>query len=54
MSIQPDLQFSKKKGDIQQFGFQEVTPESIIMDQIKSISGLHIVLYIIKPFIGFY
>ena len=54
MSIQPDLQFSKKKGDIQLIGFQEVTPESIIMDQIKSISGLHIVLYIIKPFIGFY
>ena len=54
ISIQPDLQFSKKKGDIQLIGFQEVTPESIIMDQIKSISGLHIVLYIIKPFIGFY
>jgi hypothetical protein len=54
ISIQPDLQFSKKKGDIQLIGFQEVTPKSIIMDQIKSISGLHIVLYIIKPFIGFY
>jgi hypothetical protein len=54
MSIQPDLQFSKKKGDIQLIGFQEITLESIIIDQIKSISGLHIVLYNIKPFIGFY
>jgi len=58
MSIQPDLQFSKKKGDIQLIGFQEVTPESIIMDQIKSnkrerVLATHVLQFVFLGFTGF-
>ena len=36
MSIQSDLQFKKRKGTIQLVGFIDCTPESIIIDQLKS------------------
>ena len=36
MSIQPDLQFRKRNGNVQLIGFTECTPESVIFDQKKS------------------
>ena len=35
MSIQSDLQFKQKNGDIQLIGFSERTPESIVFDQLS-------------------
>ena len=36
MSIQPDLQFRKRNGNVELIGFTECTPESVIFDQMKS------------------
>jgi hypothetical protein len=36
MSIQPDLQFRKRNGNVELIGITECTPESVIFDQIKS------------------
>ncbi|XP_062587022.1 uncharacterized protein LOC134248629 [Saccostrea cucullata] len=36
MSVQSDLQFKKKDGEIQLIGFSECTPESIVFNQISS------------------
>ena len=36
MSIQPDLQFSVRNGDIELIGFKEVVPESLVMDELKT------------------
>ena len=57
MSIQPDLQFSKKKVDIQLIGFQEITPESINMNQIKSnkwerVLATHVLQFLFLGFTG--
>ena len=35
MSIQPDLQFSKRGGTIELIGFTEVVPESATMEHIR-------------------
>ena len=58
MSIQPDLQFKKRGGDIQLIGFAECTPESLVFDQISSgkkqrILATHALQFLFLGFTGF-
>lgn len=58
MSIQSDLQFSKVNGKIQLIGFTDLTPESIVMDKIKTGKkerqlATHVLQFVFIGFTGF-
>ncbi|KAJ8321537.1 hypothetical protein KUTeg_000913 [Tegillarca granosa] len=58
MSIQPDLQLKKINGEIELVGFNELTPESIVFDQIKSNKteiklATHALQFVFLGFTGF-
>ena len=58
MSIQSDLQFKKRTGTIQLVGFTDCTPESIIIDQLKSNKmektlATHVLQLVFLGFTGF-
>lgn len=58
MYIQPDLQFSKKNNDIKLIGFTEVTPESLIIEQLNSKTkqrtlATHVLQFVFLGFTGF-
>jgi hypothetical protein len=58
LSIQPDLQFKKRGGDIQLIAFAECTPESLVFDQISSgkkqrILATHALQFLFLGFTGF-
>lgn len=58
MSIQPDLQFRKHNGSVELIGFTECTPESIVLEQIKSgkeerILATHVLQLVFLGFTGY-
>lgn len=58
MSIQPDLQFKKKDGQIELIGFTELTPESLVFEKMKSqknerILATHVLQFVFLGFTGF-
>ncbi|CAG2216361.1 unnamed protein product [Mytilus edulis] len=58
MSIQPDLQFRKKNGDIELIGFTECTPDSIVFENMKTgksdrTLATHVLQLVFLGFTGF-
>ena len=58
MSIQQDLQFRKRKHNIELIGFTDCSPESIIFEQIKSNKkertlATHVLQLVFLGFTGF-
>ena len=58
MSIQPDLQFKKKNGNIELIGFTEMTPETLVFEKMKShknerILATHVLQFVFLGFTGF-